>query len=237
MAREITDAVWGLNLGPYEQLVMLCLADHAGKNATCYPSVRRICERTGMGERGVQNVLKRLAKDGHISVEIGAGRGGSNLYTVNVTPRTECTPPAPDAPAPDAHPPHPITSTPAPGAPKPVKNLDDDDATHRERLLSEMGVDPSGVTGPSGRMIGTRSDMSHVEKWSSAGVSEKDQIAIVRDVMARKRDGPPASFRYFDQAMADFAANKDRPLPSARKPSQQSSDDADIERFNKLAGA
>jgi uncharacterized protein YdaU (DUF1376 family) len=119
---------------------------------------------------------------------------------------------------------------------------DDDDArggesTHREHLLSEMGADPvSGLTGPTGKRIGTRSDMAHVEKWAAAGVSEKDQIAIVREVMARKRDGPPSSFGYFDRAMSDFAANRDRPLPSPRNPSQQSGE-TELDRWKRLAGA
>ena len=35
-------------LGPTERLVMLALADHADDDGKCYPSVLRLCERTGL---------------------------------------------------------------------------------------------------------------------------------------------------------------------------------------------
>mgnify|MGYP000234527247 CR=1 FL=1 len=128
------------DLGPYERLVMLCLADHADDEGVCYPSVARLVDRTGMGERGVQRVLRRLADDGHVAIEPNAGRKGTNVYRItpapDAPPRTRCTPhpvhpntPAPDAPPHDVHPapdaPNPRTpcgGTPAPGAPEPSLN-------------------------------------------------------------------------------------------------------------------
>jgi hypothetical protein len=109
------------HLEPYDRLVMLVLAEHAGDDLTCYPSVSRICARTGMGERGVQGVLKRLQERGQITISANGGKKGANLYRLNMafTPAPDAPPtPAPDAPAPDA-PPHPIPFTPAPDAPLP----------------------------------------------------------------------------------------------------------------------
>lgn len=107
------------SLDPYERLVMLSLADHSNDEGMCYPSIRRLCARTGMKERGVQNVIKRLTEAGYITVEMNKGRAGSNLYRINATPALNAgvqeMHPAPDAPPP----PHSITSTPAPDAPKP----------------------------------------------------------------------------------------------------------------------
>lgn len=135
MSIKVMSQVWERSdLDPYERLVVLCLADHANDEGVCYPSVGRLCDRTGMKERGVQNVIKRLSERGILTVEKNAGMKGANLYTINETPapgapRTECTPapgaghPAPNAPAPDAPPPHPITSTPAPGAPEPSRTV------------------------------------------------------------------------------------------------------------------
>lgn len=120
MSIKIMSQVWEReDLDPYERLVVLCLADHANDEGVCYPSVGRLCQRTGMKERGVQNVLKRLSERGVLTVQKNAGMKGANLYTVHATPapdapRTECTP-ASDAPLP----PHPITCTPAPDAPEP----------------------------------------------------------------------------------------------------------------------
>jgi len=116
-------------LEPYDRLVMLVLAEHADEHGICYPSVSRISARSGMGERGVQGVLKRLQDRGHIVIDHNGGKRGANLYRLNmavtpapgapIDPRTGCAPPAPDAPAPDAPPPHPMHLTPAPGAPLP----------------------------------------------------------------------------------------------------------------------
>ncbi len=119
MSVTVMGEVWKrTDLDPYERLVMLSLADHADDEGSCYPSIARLCARTGMKERGVQVVLKRLAAKGFVSVRIGEGRKGSNVYTVHPTPapdapRTGCTPqdmhPAPGAETPAPHvaePPH-----------------------------------------------------------------------------------------------------------------------------------
>ena len=97
--------VWeARDIGPYERLALLSLADHAGEDGRCYPSIRRLCERTGLGERGLQGILKRLVSCGLLVIETSAGRGGANLYLV-------IAPPAPDAPHPRTPlhlPPHPV---------------------------------------------------------------------------------------------------------------------------------
>lgn len=120
MSVKIMSMVWERSdLDPYERLVMLSLADHADDDGYCYPSISRIVARTGMKERGVQVVLRRLRDRGDITIEISAGRRGANLYKVSPTPapdapRTGCTP-APDAPPPRTG----CTPTPAPDAPEP----------------------------------------------------------------------------------------------------------------------
>ncbi|ABF63527.1 hypothetical protein TM1040_0794 [Ruegeria sp. TM1040] len=110
-------------LGATERLIMLALADHADDEGRCYPSITRLCQRTGLGERAVQTNIRKLQAQGYVEIIPGAGRNGSNLYFVRPTPTP---PPAPDAPphemhpAPDAPPPRTkCTPTPAPDAPKP----------------------------------------------------------------------------------------------------------------------
>ena len=120
MSIKLMSQVWEReDLDPHECLVMLSLADHADAEGSCYPSVQRICRRTGMKERGVQSVVKRLIARGFLSIRMNAGKRGTNLYTLHLTP-------APDAPpqqmrgAPDAPPPRTeCGSTPAPDAPEP----------------------------------------------------------------------------------------------------------------------
>lgn len=77
------------------------------------------------------------------------------------------------------------------------------DLTDREMILSAIGVNPiSGMIGPSGKMIGTPSDMIHASNWMALpGMGLKQVCDVLREVMAKKRDGPPSSFKYFDGAM------------------------------------
>ena len=89
------------------------------------------------------------------------------------------------------------------------------DLTHRERLLEAMGADPvSGMIGPNGRTLGRMSDMESVKRWDALGLSEDDQVAVVREVMATAPE-PPATFRYFDFAMQRLAAARQTPALTA----------------------
>lgn len=123
MSIKLMSLVWeDPDFDPYERLVMLSLADHANDDGLCYPSIARLCQRTGMKERGVQTVIKRLVEKGRITVTRGAGKRGSNLFTIRSTPAPDAPPhrmhPAPDAPNPRTG----CGSTPAPDAPKPSLN-------------------------------------------------------------------------------------------------------------------
>lgn len=87
MSIAALDAVFSRNdLPPFERLVMLSLADRADEDFNCYPSIVDICQRTGMAERSVQNVIKRLVDLGVLTVERGGGRYIRNRYTL-VLPR------------------------------------------------------------------------------------------------------------------------------------------------------
>lgn len=68
---------------------MLALADHAGDDGTCYPSIARLCQRTGLGERAVQGSIRRLKSGGHLSAKIGGGRSNSTLYALHLNPASE----------------------------------------------------------------------------------------------------------------------------------------------------
>lgn len=132
-------------LGPTERLVMLALADHADDEGKCYPSILRLCERTGLSERAVQNNVKKLADAGYLSVHIGGGKGNANLYFVSPNPaadapRTKCTP-APDAP----QTPHEVRPNPAPDAPEPSGTIIEPsiEAAPRRRRKPEVPI-PDG---------------------------------------------------------------------------------------------
>lgn len=90
MSIRIMSAVFeSRSLGPTDRLVMLSLADHAGEDGTCYPSIARLCQRTGLSERAVQQSIKRLRDDGNLVAKVGGGRGNSTLYTITINPALE----------------------------------------------------------------------------------------------------------------------------------------------------
>lgn len=136
------------DLAPTEKLIMLSLADHANDEGRCYPSIGRLCLRTGLKERAIQTNLKRLAEKGYLKIVPNAGQGGANLYFVSAKagtfggedPRTKCTPhemhPAYD----DIDPPHMTTQPPAGDAPKPSGSIKEPSNNKRDlvRILSQV---------------------------------------------------------------------------------------------------
>ncbi|HEV8035935.1 hypothetical protein, partial [Yoonia sp.] len=81
--------------------------------------------------------------------------------------------------------------------------------THREKLIAAMGIDPSRpIVSTSGKSIGGQADMLEAGRWASLGITESEQVAVIAETTANKRDGPPNSFKYFTPAMQRFAADK-----------------------------
>lgn len=146
MSVKIMSAVFeSETLGPTERLIMLALADHADDDGRCYPSIGRLCRRTGLKARSIQNNLKSLSDQGYIQVVHNAGKAGANLYFVSALPgtftnapfkapvrkgsmtadelkndpRTKCTPHEMHPAFGDIKPPHLTAKTPAADAPKP----------------------------------------------------------------------------------------------------------------------
>ena len=122
--------------------------------------------------------------------------------------------------------------------------------TLREAILAAIGCDPvTGITGHGGAALGTRIDMQRVDKWQAdLGLTPDAVLAVIRDTMARKRDGPPNSFAYFDRAMQREAGRKDEPAlkpiegtrhdpQSARDRRSAAADDAFVRVINAAAGS
>ncbi len=141
-----------------------------------------------------------------------------------------------------------------------VREEDDDNdagasqriATFRDQILDAIGVDYSGLTGRGGTRIGTGADMAEAVRWSGdLNLTEPEQLAVIREVMARRtRGGPPSTFTYFTKAMQELAAVKAAPpletpkitrtpvgeLQDAR-PSQTREGRYSAERLNRIIGA
>lgn len=106
---------------PTERLILLALADHANDEGECYPSIARLCYRTGLSERAVQNNIRLLKASGFLEIEAGGGRKNCNLYRIKTPHEMH---PAPDAPPhliPET--PHIVTINPAPDAPEPSRTI------------------------------------------------------------------------------------------------------------------
>jgi hypothetical protein len=112
-------------LGPTERLVMLALADHADDEGRCYPSIARLCERTGLSERAVQSHVKALTAAGYLAVMLNAGPKGCNVYFVRPAPPQDMHP-AVNAPRRTcALPPQDVRPTPAGRAPEPSGTINE----------------------------------------------------------------------------------------------------------------
>jgi hypothetical protein len=209
---------------PTDCMVMLALADFANDDGECWPSIAGICRKARMSERGVQTVLRRLQDGGYLEIEAGGGRKRCNVYRLKTPQQVH---PADNAPPQmTAKTPQMTAENPAPGAPEPSRTIiepsvggggsararetDPSDQTDRERLLLAMGHDPSGVTA-AGRIVGNPADMAEAARWRALGLSQEQQVAVIAEVMARKRDGPPISFSYFTAAMQRRAGELAKP--------------------------
>lgn len=147
MSIQLINAVFeSQSLGPTDRLVMLALADHAGEDGTCYPSVARLCQRTGLGERAVQVAIGRLKSGGHLSAKIGGGRGNSTLYTLHINPAPETPYEKPRTRNPvsnDINPAYPALN-PAPDAPEPSITIIEPKKKEREVNLSRASGEVDG---------------------------------------------------------------------------------------------
>lgn len=98
--------------------MLLSLAEHAGNDGSCYPSMRRIAERTRLSLRGAQTAMRALEAKGAIRTSRNIGPHGCNRYTAVMPPAdsaspADSAPPAHAAPRTDCTPPQMATPTPA----------------------------------------------------------------------------------------------------------------------------
>src|SRR3990167_4651103 len=76
-------AVWDMDDGsPEERLVLLAYADHADDTgASIFPAVARVAKKTGLSERSVQRVTRRLEASGML-ISDGAGPKGTRRWRI-----------------------------------------------------------------------------------------------------------------------------------------------------------
>lgn len=164
----------------------------------------------------VQKFLVRLEGEGMIEATAGPGKshiticnyGDYQTFEAKAKPRQEQSDverATDTTPVDDLE--RPLIAEIAPAVESALPN----DAKPREILLNAMRVDVSGMT-DTGKWIGGLGDMAVAEQWASdLGLTLNEQCAVIREVMQRKTDGPPGSFKYFTKAMQRFAGEKTAP--------------------------
>lgn len=110
------------DMGPTQRLILLALADHADDSGRCYPSIERLCARTGLKPRSVQTNIRALVEAGYLCIEERAGPRGCNVFHVTVSPPQEMHPRIKCAPQEMPETPHITAKDPAADAPEPSKN-------------------------------------------------------------------------------------------------------------------
>lgn len=210
------------SLSPTERLIMLALADHADDSGRCYPSILRLCQRTGLSERAVQTNIRKLSGQGYIKIIPGGGKGNSNLYFISANPaadapfdapkpRSRCTPqemhPAADAP----QTPHLLRSNPAADAPEPSGTISkppskaareargqsekDRIIKLRADLIEAMGLTGSELNTSASFIVGRMSPAElalSLEVWSQDGLTDQQIVAAVRAKVQAEKQKDPS---------------------------------------------
>lgn len=84
MSIELMTQVWkNTPLRGTELLIMLCLADHANDDGVCWPSYKRISERSRTSPRWAMRCVKSLESQGYLTRERG-NVGHSNTYHISI---------------------------------------------------------------------------------------------------------------------------------------------------------
>jgi hypothetical protein len=79
------NSAWEANLPTTAKFVLVALADHANAEGLCWPSIARLCSRTGLSERAVRNALNLLEVRG----ELHRRRRGPRSSIYQLTPGSD----------------------------------------------------------------------------------------------------------------------------------------------------
>lgn len=65
-------------------LMLLAIADFADDDGRAYPSVATLARKCRMTPRNVNHILPRLVLSGELSIKVGQGPRGTNLYRIDI---------------------------------------------------------------------------------------------------------------------------------------------------------
>lgn len=229
MSIKIMSAIFeSETLGPTERLIMLALADHADDSGRCYPSIDRLCQRTGLSERAIQTNIRKLSEQGYVRIIPGGGKSRPNIYFVSATPASE----TPHLLHPAAETPFLVRANPASAALNPAADAPEPSGTTIEpsteaaegararnpagspgevidRITHALGFDTRGIVpkywaGADAPVI--------VGRWMTELHLTPDEIVRVAQANAVQHGSPAQGPKILTQHMASFAEAKTAPM-------------------------
>jgi Helix-turn-helix domain len=107
------------------RLILVVLANNADdETGTCYPGIRYIAQRAGVGLRTAQRAIRELEELGELTTKVQASHLGTNIYqlTFSLVDPLSSAPPPSSAPPCQIDTPPPVKLTPKPSVNKPSVN-------------------------------------------------------------------------------------------------------------------
>ena len=182
-----------------DRLVLLALADYAGDDGYAYPSVARLALKARISTRTVQRCIRSLMALGEVTVSPNQGRGGANVYRVQMR---QFDTPANLTPVPDSHPDNssPVT---------PVTRRGDTRVTRT--VINHQTPQPPASGGP------VNPETAHCERHSKRrkGCTRCDQAAR-RSIDLKRADELRRSDAVFAESRAAAAAAVPRPKEASQ---------------------
>jgi hypothetical protein len=136
MSNTIMAACWPLSMPATQKLVLVSLADHANDAGSCFPSIQRLCEHTGLSDRAIQKSIKWLESVGVLRRCAKPGRASD--YVIDPAAFT----PEPRSPRTTFTPNH-VHPTPERGSPPPPNHVHPTPEPRSPITIREPSIEPS----------------------------------------------------------------------------------------------
>ena len=83
MSIKVASAIWERSQQKGTALLMLlAIADYANNDGIAWPSIPSLAAKTRISDRQAKRLVQQLVTAGELAVDVGGGRGHSNLYRV-----------------------------------------------------------------------------------------------------------------------------------------------------------
>lgn len=218
-----------------QKIVLLSMADRAGEDHTCWPSLARLCADTGLSDRAVQKAMRdleglglvrRLPACGKVNTYklLGVQGRESGAPPKEMRPRTTFTPE-------QNAPPNVVRDTPESGSPlprtrftpppnvvrgesprEPVKNLPEkENASARTRTRSVRAEEHEGKQrhGEYGNVLLTATELDRLREHYGADATD-EAIALLDQHLGASRKRDPYKSHYLAMRKWVFDAVADR---------------------------